>query len=100
MIKGLPERLRKARTKQGFSQRTVAQQLGISPSIISCYESGERTPSTDVLLALSYMYKCSTDYLLGREPESPSVILDATGLTPRQMQAINELIRAIKEQNA
>lgn len=99
MIKGLPERLRNSRIKQGYSQRTVANQLGISPSVISCYESGERTPSTDVLLALSYMYKCSTDYLLGRESAPPRLFLDAEGLSPRQMQAINELISSIKEGN-
>lgn len=99
MINGLPERLRNSRIKQGYSQRTVAKQLGISPSVISCYESGERTPSTDVLLALSYMYKCSTDYLLGRESDPPRLFLDAEGLSPRQMQAINELISSIKEGN-
>ena len=97
MISGLPERLKEARTKQGYSQRMVAKQLYISPSIISCYETGERTPSTEVLLALSYMYKCSTDYLLGREADPPRVSLDADGLKPSQIQALQELIRTIKD---
>lgn len=97
MIKGLPERLKEARTKQGYSQRMVAKQLDISPSIISCYETGERTPSTEVLLALSYMYKCSTDYLLGREADPPKTVLAVDGLKPEQIQAIQELIRTMKE---
>ena len=69
MIKGLPEKLRTLRKQYGFSQREAASRLGISTSVISAYENGERTPSTDNLLALSYLYKCSTDYLLGRETD-------------------------------
>ena len=69
MIKGLPEKLRTLRKQYGFSQREAASRLGISTSVISAYENGERTPSTENLLALSYLYKCSTDYLLGRETD-------------------------------
>ena len=59
MIQGLSERLRDLREKTGLSQRAVAQRLNVSPSIISSYETGERTPSTENLLALSYLYHCS-----------------------------------------
>ena len=64
MINGLPEKLKKLRQKQGYSQQKVAKRLEVSPSIISGYETGERTPSVEMLLALSYLYRCSTDYLL------------------------------------
>ena len=53
MIKNLPEKLRVLRTKYGLSQKQVADKLGVSPSIVSGYETGERTPSTEILLALS-----------------------------------------------
>ncbi len=65
MIKGLPEKLRALRTKYNLSQKEAASRIGISPSIVSSYETGERTPSTENLLALSRLYRCSTDYLLG-----------------------------------
>ena len=71
MINGLPKRLRQMREQMGLSQRTVAKHLNISASIVSGYETGERTPSTENLLALSYLYHCTTDYLLGKEKESP-----------------------------
>ncbi|MBQ2450373.1 MAG: helix-turn-helix transcriptional regulator [Lachnospiraceae bacterium] len=54
------------RLQNNLSQKEVATKLGISPSIVSGYETGERSPSTENLLALSYLYKCSTDYLLGK----------------------------------
>lgn len=50
MINGLPDRLRSMREKRALSQRAVANMLDVSPSLISGYETGERTPSVEVLL--------------------------------------------------
>ena len=95
MIKGLPEKLRTLRKQYGFSQREAASRLGISTSVISAYENGERTPSTENLLALSYLYKCSTDYLLGRETDPPKAVLDTYGLSAKQIQLLSELIETM-----
>ena len=96
MINGLPEKLKKMRCKYNLSQKDVALQLGISPSIVSSYETGERTPSTEILLALSYLYRCSTDYLLGKEnAKSYSNTLDVSGLSPEQIQALSTLIQTM-----
>ena len=96
MIKGLPEKLRELRVKSGLSQRIVAQKLDVSPSIISSYETGERTPSVENLLLLSYLYRCSTDYLLGRETISPKLTIAVEGLTPKQVQLLTELIETMR----
>lgn len=96
MIRGLPNRLRDMRTKIGISQRSVAKHLNVSPSIISSYETGERTPSTEILLALSYLYHCSTDYLLGREVTSQQVMISAEGLSPKQVQLLAELVETMR----
>lgn len=97
MIQGLPEKLKELRIKNGVSQRAVALRLGVSPSIISSYETGERTPSTENLLALSYLYHCSTDYLLGREPITKSAVIGAEGLSPKQVKLLTELIDSMRE---
>lgn len=97
MIKNLPEKLKALRIKYGYSQKQVAEKLKISPSIISGYETGERTPSTDVLLELSYLYNCSTDYLLGKKTEDPPVIFNTNGMTKKQIQAILTLIDSMTD---
>lgn len=97
MIKGLPEKLKSLRIKYGYSQKQVADKLQVSPSIVSGYETGERTPSTEVLLSLSYLYNCSTDYLLGKPSPAPQFILDTDGLTSHQVSAIVNLVEAIRE---
>lgn len=96
MIKGLSEKLKELRTKYGFSQKQVAERLGVSPSIVSGYETGERTPSTEVLLSLSYIYNCSVDYLLGKQTQEPKMTIDIQGLSDRQVQAIMELVESIR----
>ncbi len=96
MIKDLPEKLKALRIKYGYSQKQVADKVNISPSIISGYETGERTPSTDVLLSLSNIYNCSVDYLLGKQNAEPPVTFDTEGLTDKQIQAIIALIDSMK----
>lgn len=96
MIKGLPEKLRALRTKYNLSQKEAAGRIGISPSIVSSYETGERTPSTENLLALSRLYRCSTDYLLGNNIQSTGVVLDITGLSDAQIRALQVLIETMK----
>lgn len=93
MVKGLPERLRHMREKLSYSQRDVAKQLAVSPSLISGYETGERTPSVEVLLQLSYLYKCSVDYLLGKGREEHTLAIPVDGLTSNQITILNNLIQ-------
>lgn len=98
MIKGLSIRLKELRMSHNLSQSDVAKKLKISPSIVSGYETGERTPSTENLLALSYLYKCSTDYLLGKSKEKPSAVLDTNGLSNKQIKILQELIEVMKHE--
>ena len=100
MINGLPDKLRSLRTKYGYSQKQVAEKIGVSPSIVSGYETGERTPSTEVLLSLSYLYNTSSDYLLGRQVNSPESMISVDGLTDDQISAIINLIESIKKPGA
>ena len=97
MIKNLAGRLKELRIQNKLTQKQVSELLGISPSIISGYETGERTPSAEILLSLSYLYKCSTDYLLGKSNDMPTILLDTNVLTPNQIKAISALIESIRQ---
>ena len=97
MIMGLPERLKDMRAKLKLSQREVANILDVSPSVISAYEAGERTPSVEILLRLADLYQCNTDYLLGRTDEKPSTMVDVSDLTDSQTQAVLTVIKAFRE---
>ena len=89
MINGMPQRIRDLRLKYNFTQKQVGEKVGVSASIISGYETGERTPSVEILLALSYLFNCSTDYLLGKSINMNSLIISNDWMTPKQIIALN-----------
>lgn len=91
MINGLGERLEQTRINLRLSQKEVAAAIGASASVISNYESGERTPSVENLMALANLYKCSTDYLLGLEKTSSSYI-DISMLNERQCRLLQDFL--------
>lgn len=97
MIRDLPQKLKALRIKYGYSQKRVAEKVKVSPSLVSGYETGERTPSTEVLLSLSYLYNTSTDYLLGKEAVFPDDALDISGLTDKQIAALARLVDSIRD---
>lgn len=95
MIHGLAERLQTLRKEKHLSQKEVANALDISVSILSNYESKERTPSLENLVALANFYRCSTDYLLGFEKPTNS-ILDVSMLRDNQVQLLQAFIDSLK----
>jgi repressor LexA len=67
----LGDRLRTARENKGWSQVYVAGVLGMATSqTLSNYERGARDPDTETLTKLADLYCVTTDYLLGRTPDS------------------------------
>ena len=58
-------RLKELRIEQNASQKDVADDIGISITAISQYESDSRFPNEETLKRLCLYYKISSDYLLG-----------------------------------
>ena len=96
MIKDFPQKLKALRVQYGYTQKQVAEKVSVSPSVISSYETGERTPSAEVILALAYLYNTSTDYLLGKQSAAPGFTADLSGLDEKHAAAIINLIEALK----
>lgn len=96
MVNGLGERLQKQRLLMNISQKEAAISIGVSPSIISNYESSERTPSVENLMSLANLYHCSADYLLGLEKNS-FVELDTSMLNDCQLQLLQKFLYEIKK---
>ncbi len=97
MINGLGDKLQKLRTQFNMSQKEVAVAINTSPSIISNYESGERTPSVENLMALANLYHCSTDYLLGFQPTDNDNILDVSMLSIEQKILLQQFLASINQ---
>jgi transcriptional regulator with XRE-family HTH domain len=62
------DRLRRARREQGLSQRDLAVQAGVSPSLISQVERGRASPSVATLYAIVTILDLSLDEVLFAPP--------------------------------
>ncbi len=62
-------KIKEERDKAGWSQTELAKRAGITPSGLSQIESGERYPSTIVLIKLTKVLSVSIDYLLGNKKD-------------------------------
>ena len=61
------------REDRDIKQKTVAEYLGMNPTVYRRYEKGTRTIPVEAVIKLADYYKVSTDYLLGRtdDPTPP-----------------------------
>lgn len=60
-----PSRLAEMRNKNGYSQQDLANKLGTARVTVAAYETGNRSPTLTNLIALSWIFQCSIDYLIG-----------------------------------
>lgn len=63
---GFSERLNALLDERCLGKKDVVSATGISKSAYYRYVTGEREPTTSVLIALANFFNVSTDYLLGR----------------------------------
>jgi transcriptional regulator with XRE-family HTH domain len=61
----LKDRLKELRLHKSLSQVALAEQLGVSKSLIGAYETGDRKPSYEMLTKLADYFRVSADYLTG-----------------------------------
>lgn len=59
-------RLKELREQSRLSQEGLAIKLTVSQSTISAYETGERSPDLNTLLAIANFFHVSLDYLAGK----------------------------------
>lgn len=62
----IKEILRQEREKRNLTQQEIADYLHMKRESYTVYETGKNMPTTENIIKLAELYKCSTDYLLGR----------------------------------
>lgn len=91
----LGEILKELRIEKGWSQAQLAKRLGLSASIITHYELGDRYPSLESLVEISRVMGVTTDYLLGVSKEK-EYWMDASGLLPNELRILEDLIESYR----
>ena len=86
-------RLRMLRQAKNITQKQLADQLRLTKSVISAYETDLRLPSYDILIKLSAIFGVTTDYLLG---VNHGQLIDISGLSEADSQMVIQLINRLK----
>ena len=60
-------RLVELRKEKKMTQKEIASEIGIARTTYVRYENGEIQPPLDMIIKLSTLFNCSTDYLLNNE---------------------------------
>lgn len=60
------EHLKSLRLSKGITQKQLAENIGASERGIQNYETNQRKPTYDILIALANYFEISLDYLVGR----------------------------------
>lgn len=76
-------KLKELRIIKGLSQQEVADYLHCSSVSYSRYETGNRSPSLDLLIKMADCFDVTLDYLLGRQH------ISAQSLTPYEVSLVD-----------
>ena len=88
--------LKRLRNEAGYTQKQLADKLGITKSVVSYYELQERYPSPEILLKLAIIFHVSTDYLLGLEREET---VSLSGLDKDDILIVKKMVEALRKKN-
>lgn len=104
------QKLKELRKENGLTQTEFARVFNISAGTIGNWESGTRTPDTDMLKRIADFFNTSIDYLLGRDDnrfsfagsqlkdEEFALIGEVRDLTPEEQKRVLDFIKFTKSQ--
>lgn len=90
------DKLKQLRLESGLTQKQLAEQIGITKSVVSFYELRERTPSPDVLVKLAGIFHVSADYLLGIDKTKS---IDVSGLDDDDIKVVRGVVEQLRKKN-
>ena len=93
------ERLKQLRIKNGLKQQELADMFGLSSGTISFYESEQRKPDIDFIVAIAKYFDVSTDYLLGLINAKDKENIDISKVTGLNDFSLTILEQSLKETN-
>ena len=86
------KKVKELRHENNLTQQKMAQKIHIAQNTLSQIENNIANPSYDVLISISNLFQCSTDYLLGREDDLGNVVIQGetnAPLSPDEQELLN-----------
>lgn len=89
VINVLGYRVKELRNKKSINQTKFAQLLGVSRSAVSMWEIDKSEPDNEMLIKISQVLNCSTDYLLGKTETIKTPLQMQESLTADEQKLLN-----------
>ncbi len=96
VMSNFAEKLDELMFDENINGKELADILGISKQQIYYVLNGKRMPSLDVLVRAANHFSCTTDFLLGREPESKAKTFRPVPPFPQQLAFLLDYFHVIK----
>lgn len=87
------QKILELRTKYGYSQEQLAEQLNVTRQAVSKWEVGATLPETDTVIALSELFHVSSDYLLKDSIQSANNTESLDRTVIKFMSSVQEMNR-------
>ena len=89
--------IKQLRIRKGMSQKKLAIFLGISQTLISKYEKGQRNPTQESIKKIAKVLDVFETYLMDNyKIEEKSLMRNIKGLSPESMKKMNEYAEYLK----
>ena len=88
------QRLKQLRKDKYLTQAQVADRIGVTPSMVSSYETDIRLPSYTVMLRIADLFGVSVDFLLGRQEKR---MLDISALSDEEASVVCNMVEVLKK---
>ncbi len=104
-FKIIGQRIQKCRTEKNMTQAELAELVDTNQKHLSRIEGGYHRCTLDLMVAIAKALDVSIDYLIANFEDSsnPStlqvIIDDIKGMTPKQLEMLQENIKTIKKFN-
>lgn len=82
-------RIKEARQNAGYSQKELAEIIGVAPNTFHGYESGKHDPKSDLLTKIAKACHVTVDFLLGFEGDFPRNKKNASSLSDEARELAN-----------
>lgn len=86
------DNLKRLRQEHNLTQEELAEKVGISKSSVSYYEHSKKTPAPSLVAQFSEIFNVSMDVLMGVDKPLRDQSIDVSGLTPKEIKALENLV--------
>lgn len=88
------QKLKQLRKDKHLTQAQVAAQIGVTPAMVSAYETDIRLPSYEVMVQLADLFGVTVDYLLCRQSRR---FLDISDLSDEEAAIVCGMVELLKK---